>query len=87
MMTTAEILNEIYRLPIDQQNDLKRKFLQDSGSNGQTKPRISQDEFDEILLADGFLANLPAEAKDDDEFEPVAFTGKPISETIIEERR
>ena len=84
MMTTAEILNEIYRLPIDQQNDLKRKILEDSGSNGQTKPQISQDEFDQILLADGFLANLPAEAKDDDdEFEPVAFTGKPISEPII----
>lgn len=84
-MTTAEVLDEIYQLPINQQNDLKKKFLQDSQSNGQIKPPITQDEFDQILLADGFLANLPVK-NDDDDFEPIIFTGKPVSETIIEER-
>lgn len=87
MMTTAEILNEIYRLPINQQKELKERFLEDSESNGQTKPPMTQDEFDQILFEDGFLANLPVETDDEDDFEPVEFTGKPISETIIEERR
>ena len=86
-MTTAEILNEIHRLPINQQKKLKQKILEDSGLNWRTKPQMTQDDFDQILYDDGFLANLPVETADDDDFMPVKFTGKPISETIIEERR
>lgn len=87
MMTTAEILTEIYQLPVNQQNDLRKKILDDSESNGQTKSQITQDEFDRLLLSDGFLANLPVESVEEEDFIPVEFTGKPISETIIEERR
>ncbi len=86
-MTTAEILTEIYQLPVNQQNDLRKKILDDSESNGQTKSQITQDEFDRLLLSDGFLANLPVESVEEEDFIPVEFTGKPISETIIEERR
>jgi len=88
MMTATEILNEIYKLPMVEQKVLKEKLLQNSESNGETKPQMTQDEFDRILMKDGFLVNLPVETGDEvDEFEPVEFTGKPISETIIEERR
>ncbi len=87
MMTTAEILTEIYQLPVNQQNDLRKKILDDSELNGQTKSQITQDEFDRVLLSDGFLANLPVESVEEEDFIPVEFTGKPISETIIEERR
>ena len=86
MMTTTEILNEIYKLPSVEQKALKEKFLQNSESDGENKLQITQDEFDRILLEDGFLMNLPVET-DDEDFEPVKFSGKPISETIIEERR
>ena len=87
-MTTTEILNEIYKLPMVEQKVLKEKLLQNSQSNGETKPQMTQDEFDRILMKDGFLVNLPVETdNNDDDFEPVEFTGKPISETIIEERR
>ncbi len=85
MMTTAEISNEIYKLPSVEQEVLKEKLLKEIEPDTQT---ISQEEFDRALFADGFLANLPDAAEDeDDDFEPVEFTGKPISETIIEERR
>ena len=87
MMTTTEILNEIDKLPISQQKELKEKLLKDSESNGQAQPQVTQDEFDRALFNEGFLANLPIETNDEDDFEPVEFTGKPISETIIEERR
>ncbi len=86
MMTTTEILNEIYKLPSVEQKILKENFLQNSESDSVNKPQITQDEFDQILLEDGFLVNLPVET-DDEDFEPVKFSGKPISETIIEERR
>jgi hypothetical protein len=87
MMTTTEILNEIQRLPLNQQKELKDKLLQNSESNGETQPKMTQDEFDRMLFEDGFLVNLPVIVDEDDEFEPVKFSGKPISETIIEERR
>ncbi len=88
MMTATEILNEIYKLPMVEQKVLKEKLLQNSESNGETKSQMTQDEFDRILMIGGFLVNLPVETgADDDDFEPVEFTGKPVSETIIEERR
>ena len=83
-MTPIEILNEIYRLPIAEQKALRKKLLNDSQPDNQ---QMTQDEFDRILIEEGFLANLPDETDEEDDFEPVEFTGKPISETIIEERR
>lgn len=87
MMTTTEILNEIYKLPLREQTILKEKLLENSESNGRTKRQVTQDDFDQILFNDGFLANLPDKGEYDDDFMPIEFTGKPISETIIEERR
>lgn len=84
-MTPAEILSEIHKLPIAEQKALRNKFLSDS--EFEENQQITQDEFDRILFEEGFLANLPDETNEDDDFEPVEFTGKPISETIIEERR
>lgn len=84
-MTPAEILNEINKLPIADQKALREKLLDDSATN--ESQQITQDEFDRVLFEEGFLANLPGETDEDDDFEPVEFTGKPISETIIEERR
>lgn len=86
-MTPTEILKEIYRLPIAEQNVLREKLLEDLEPNGRTEPQMTQDKFDQILFEEGFLVNLPIETEDEDDFEPVEFTGKPISETIIEERR
>lgn len=84
-MTSTEILKEIQRLPLAEQKSLKERLL---GKSDTEESRITQDEFDRILLKDGFLANLPEDNSDvEDDFEPVEFTGKPISETIIEERR
>ncbi len=85
MMTSTEILKEIYRLPLAEQKSLKEKLLKSSANE---EERITQDEFDRVLFNEGFLANLPDENGDaEDDFEPVEFSGKPISETIIEERR
>lgn len=87
MMTTTEILKEISLLPIDQRKDLREKILENLESNGQTQPLMTQNDFDKVLFDDGFLTNLPVADEDDDYFMPVEFTGKPISETIVEERR
>ena len=87
MMTATEILNEIYKLPLSERKKIKQSLLEDSDSNQQTTPKLTQTEFDQILFNDGLLVNFPLETDDDDDFEPIEFIGKPISETIIEERR
>ncbi|NJM52536.1 MAG: antitoxin family protein [Blastocatellia bacterium] len=51
------------------------------------KPKLSQAEFDQMLFDEGLLVNFPIETDENEDFEPIKFEGKPISETIIEERR
>ncbi len=86
-MTTTEILNEIYRLPVNEQQELKEKLLKETESNGQMKPQISEKEFLQQLFDEGFISYIPEEMTDeDDDFEPVEIEGEPISETIIRER-
>lgn len=52
------------------------------------KPQMTEDEFLEMLLKDGLLANIPQKYTDeDDDFDPIEIEGEPISETIIRERR
>ena len=75
-------------MPIAERKALREKLSKDLESNGQTESQITQDEFDRVLFNEGFLTNLPVENGDiEDDFEPVEFAGKPISKTIIEERR
>ena len=87
-MTPTEILREIYRLPTADQKALREQLAEDAETSTRTKPQFTQEESDRALFDEGFLVSLPVENSDnEDDFEPVEFTGKPISETIIEERR
>lgn len=86
MMSATEILNEIYRLPLAEQKKIKQSLLEENNTGNQNIPHVTQDEFDQILFDDGLLVNFPIEA-DDEDFEPIEIVGKPISETIIKERR
>jgi hypothetical protein len=56
------------------------------------QPLTPEEELDLLLLKDGVIDGVsapPTEAdvKDFDEYKPVPIVGKPLSETIIEERR
>jgi hypothetical protein len=45
---------------------------------------MSEDEFLQMLLAEGHISNLPQKYTDeDDDFEPIEVEGEPISEMII----
>ena len=88
MMTTTEILNEIYKLPLTKRNEIKIRLLEDTKTETQSYPPISEEEFLQKLLADGFISEIPEGMTDEeDDFEPVEFEGEPVSETIIRERR
>ena len=86
MMSATEILNEIYRLPLSEREKVKQTLLEESDTGNQNAPTVTQNQFDQMLFDDGLLVNFPIET-DDEDFEPIEFDGKPISETIIEERR
>jgi hypothetical protein len=63
--------------------------LADSLLSGPTKPKMTEDEFERYLAAKGIIS-LPeesAEGDDDDDWEPVEFTGQPLSEMLVEDRR
>jgi hypothetical protein len=54
------------------------------------EPLMTEDEFERYLVAKGIIAPVPSPADedaDDDDWEPVMVTGKPLSEMVIEERR
>ncbi len=88
MMTTTEILNEIYRLPISQRKEIKEKLAKDLKDDAPETPQISEEDFLQQLLAEGIISHIPEGITDEeDDFEPIEIEGEPISETIIRERR
>lgn len=83
MMTPQEIINEIQKLPPTQ-----RKEIVDSVSNNFQENAISEAEVARQLFANGIIREIPENWNEaDEEFEPIEIKGKPLSETIIEDRR
>jgi hypothetical protein len=88
-MSVQEILSEIQQLPVLEQKQLLEE-LSRSLEEEQEKPVISEQEFLQMLYAEGVIGNIPdlnSYSDEDDDFEPVEVEGKPTSEIIIEERR
>ncbi len=89
-MSAQELLAEIQKLPPEEQRRLLDALAR--GTDGQ-EPRsqqpVTEDEVEQILLAKGIISEIPARMFDDEEecYEPIEVPGKPLSETIIEERR
>ena len=84
MMTTTEILNEIYKLPLSEQTNIKKSLLNITATENQ----ISKQELWQKLFDEGLITHVPRNISDeDDDFEPIEIEGEPISETIIRERR
>ncbi len=82
-MTPQEILTEIYKLP-----SIKRKEVLDSLSEELSKAEAEDLRLQEALFADGLLREIkPPRRRKLGDFKPVKIKGKPLSETIIEERR
>lgn len=57
---------------------------------GMKKSTSSEEEVQHILFERGVIGNIPSAVDytdEDDDFEPIEIKGKPLSETVIEERR
>lgn len=78
-MTPQEIVKEINKLPPMQQKEVIDSF---SPNNF-----ISEAEVAEYFLAKGIIKEIPKDwDKPDSDFEPIEIKGKPLSETVIEDR-
>lgn len=86
--TLDKIIDEVRQLPPDEQRQLVEQL------NAIVPAKPSEDEledaFERELMAEGVLGEVKPLPHDDPEFyayKPVTVTGKPVSETIVEERR
>ena len=86
-MSAQELLTEIQKLPPAEQQRLLEALKRDVKMKSEQRP-ITEDEVEEIL-AKGIISEIPPRVPDDEEetFEPIEVPGKPLSETIFEERR
>lgn len=66
--------------------------LSEQKQTGLSSEEIEQreDEFEQYVLAKGFISSIPSRDETDEEFdafEPIEVEGEPLSEMIIRERR
>jgi hypothetical protein len=87
MMTATEILTELKHLPLsEKQTVFKSLEVELKPQNTISEEERLEREFEQMLLQKGVLKSIPAKWNDDDDFEPIEVIGKPLSETIIEDR-
>ncbi len=83
------VLQEIKRLTPDELRQLRAALNEEEAVS---KPKITEEEFEQYLLAEGVISEPKRHPTEEDlarfrAYKPVTVKGKPVSETIIEERR
>jgi hypothetical protein len=87
------LIREIRSLPPDEQRRLQRVLAEGAPDNNQSSPsadKITDENYQQRLVDAGLLKHVKPRRRDQqafDSFRPVEISGKPLSETIIEERR
>jgi hypothetical protein len=89
MMTETEILTEIRHLPLSgKKNVFNALAVELKPKNDISEEERLEQEVDQMLISRGLMREIPLGMTDDEEyFEPISTTGRPLSEIIIEERR
>ena len=90
-MSTQELIAEIKKLPLEERRQLlealNRSVDEEVIAPASDEERL-ETELLQKMLAEGLITHIPEGISDeDDDFEPIEVEGKPLSETIIEERR
>ncbi len=88
MSTVEKVLEEVKTLTPGEQRQVHTLLNSLLENHVHTQP--TEDQFHQMLLRKGIITNIPNptdDAEEDNEFEPIEVQGKPLSETVIEERR
>lgn len=89
MSTNVErVLNQIRAMTAEEQRQVRVAL----NSTETAKSPMTEDEFEQHLLASGVITEIPQAPTDAEieafrNYKPITVEGKPVSETIIEERR
>lgn len=85
MSAVERLVREARTLPPEEW----RQLIEALSGNAEPQTAISEEEFQAHLLKAGIISELPKPLADrqTSDFQPIAVQGKPLSETIIEERR
>lgn len=86
-ITPQEIISTVQTFPASVQMEIVETLQENLRKNSSAIP--SEDQIEQILLAKGLISEIPKRSKDMEEeiYSPVKVTGKPLSETILEERQ
>lgn len=84
-----KVLDEVKTLSPD---DLRRLREEVDRMLEPPREQMTEDEFEQMLLAKGIIGSIPSRPNEEERkaysnYKPIEVKGKPISETIIEERR
>lgn len=82
-MNVGEIMDEVKSLSVFEQRQVLEVLQENELPDSLAEKR---EEFHRQLVAKGMLKEIPPRKNVPRSFEPVPISGKPISETIIEER-
>jgi hypothetical protein len=82
------VLQEAKTLSLEEQNQL-RLLLDEIRKE---EPQLAKGKLDQLLLAEGVISRIPPKPTAEDiarfqAWKPIKIEGKPLSETIIEDRR
>ena len=85
-ITPQEIISRVQTFPTSVQMEIVETLQKNLSKTFSSAP--SEDEIEQILLAKGLISEIPKRAKDrkEETYAPVELNGKPLSETILEER-
>lgn len=88
MSTNVErVLDQIRSLTVEEQQQVRAAL-----NLGNTKPVMTEDEFEQHLLDAGVISEVKPPITDEElarfrAYRPIEVEGKPVSETLIEDRR
>jgi hypothetical protein len=83
------VLEEVQALSLEEQRQFRRLLDEQPAP----QPELSKEEqLDQLLLSKGVISRIPPKPTEEDiarfnAWKPVPIEGKPLSETIIEDRR
>lgn len=85
-ITPQEIISTVQTFPTSVQMEIVETLQKNLRKISSAIP--TEDEIEQILLAKGLISEIPKRVRDRDEevYSPVEVIGKPLSETILEER-
>lgn len=83
-----EIVKEVQNMPISEQREIVRLLTRNLSAAKAEQSAITENEVADLLLAQGIIDEIPEDWNKPDagSFLPIEIKGKPVSETILEDR-